>query len=42
VKDWLNKYQEFVKTPIVTIDAGSVRLLGTELQFDCGRDDYAA
>jgi len=42
VKDWLNNYQAFEKTPIVTIDAGSVRLVGTELQFDCGLDDYAA
>ena len=42
VKDWLNNYQAFEKTPIVTIDAGSVRLMGTELQFDCGLDDYAA
>ena len=42
VKDWLNNYQAFEKTPIVTMDAGSVRLVGTELQFDCGLDDYAA
>ena len=42
VKDWLNNYQAFEKTPIVTIDAISVRLAGTELQFDCGLDDYAA
>ena len=42
VKDWLNNYQAFEKTPIVTIDAGSVWLVGTELQFDCGLDDYAA
>ena len=42
VKDWLNNYQAFEKTPMVTIDAGSVRLMGTELQFDCGLDDYAA
>ncbi|HWO34813.1 MAG TPA: hypothetical protein VNO32_38970 [Candidatus Acidoferrum sp.] len=39
VKDWLNNYQAFEKTPIVTIDAISVRLAGTELQFDCGLDD---
>jgi hypothetical protein len=42
VKDWLNNYQAFEKTPIVTIDAISVRLVGTELQIDCGLDDYAA
>jgi hypothetical protein len=39
VKDWLNNHQAFEKTPIVTIDANSVRLVGTELQFDCGLDD---
>jgi hypothetical protein len=42
VKDWLNNYQVFEKSPIVTIDAISVRLVGTELQIDCGLDDYAA
>ena len=42
VKDWLNNYQAFEKTPVVTIDAISIRLLGTELQIDCGLDDYAA
>jgi hypothetical protein len=42
VKDWLNNYQAFEKTPVVTIDTANVRLLGTELQFDCGLDDYAA
>ena len=42
VKDWLNNYQAFEKSPIVTIDAISVRLEGTELQLDCGLDDYAA
>jgi hypothetical protein len=42
VKDWLNNYQAFEKSPIVTIDAQSVRLVGTELQFDCVLDDYAA
>jgi len=42
VKDWLNNYQAFEKTPNVTIDANSVRLVGTELQLDCGLDDYAA
>jgi len=42
VKDWLNNYQAFEKSPIVTIDAQSVRLEGTELQIDCGLDDYAA
>jgi hypothetical protein len=42
VKDWLNNYQAFEKTPIVTIDAGGVQLVGTELQLDCGLDDFAA
>lgn len=42
VKDWLNNYQAFEKSPVVTIDAQSVRLEGTELQIDCGLDDYAA
>jgi predicted acyltransferase (DUF342 family) len=42
VKDWLDNYQAFEKTPVVTIDAASIRLVGTELQFDCGLDDYAA
>ncbi|MGB8800716.1 MAG: hypothetical protein WCC97_08515 [Candidatus Acidiferrales bacterium] len=42
VKDWLNNYQAFEKSPVVTIDARSVRLEGTELQIDCGLDDYAA
>jgi hypothetical protein len=42
VKDWLNNYQAFEKTPVVTIDAASVRQVGTELQFDCGLDDYSA
>ena len=42
VKDWLNNYQAFEKSPVVTIDAVSVRLVGTELQIDCGLDDYAA
>jgi len=42
VKDWLNNYQAFEKTSVVTIDANSVRLVGTELQFDCGLDGYAA
>jgi hypothetical protein len=42
VKDWLNNYQAFEKSPVVTIDAQSVRLVGTELQLDCGLDDYAA
>jgi len=42
VKDWLNNYQGFEKSPIVTIDANSVRLEGTELQFDCGLDGYTA
>jgi hypothetical protein len=39
VKDWLNNYQAFEKSPVVTIDAASIRLVGTELQFDCGLDD---
>jgi vacuolar-type H+-ATPase subunit B/Vma2 len=41
-KDWLNNYQVFEKSPVVTVDAASVRLVGTELQIDCGLDDYAA
>lgn len=40
-KDWLNNYQAFEKTPVVTIDAISVRLEGAELQIDCGLDNYA-
>ena len=42
VKDWLNNYEAFEKSPVVTIDAVSVRLVGTELQLDCGLGDYAA
>ncbi len=42
VKDWLNNYQAFEKSPLVTIDAASVQLVGTELQLDCGLDNYAA
>ena len=42
VKDWLNNYQAFEQSPVVTIDAVSVRFVGTELQLDCGLDDYAA
>jgi len=42
VKDWLNNYQAFEKSPVVTIDAIGVRLEGSELQLDCGLDDYAA
>jgi hypothetical protein len=42
VKDWLNNYQAFEKSPVVTIDAVSVRLVGNELRIDCGLDDYAA
>jgi hypothetical protein len=42
VRDWLNNYQAFEKTPVVTIDAASVGLVGDELQLDCGLDDYAA
>lgn len=42
VKDWLNNYQAFEKSPVVTIDAISARLVGTELQLDCALDDYAA
>jgi hypothetical protein len=42
VKDWLNNYQAFEKTPVATLDANSVRLVGTELLLDCGLDDYAA
>jgi hypothetical protein len=42
VKDWLNNYEAFEKSPVVTIDANSVRLAGTELHVDCGLDNYAA
>jgi len=42
VKDWLNNYQAFEKSPVVTIDATGLGLEGTELQFDCGLDDYTA
>jgi hypothetical protein len=42
VKDWLNNYQAFEKSPVDTIDAVSVRLVGADLQIDCGLDDYAA
>ena len=42
VKDWLNNYQAFEKSPVVTIDATVVRLTGAELQLDCGLDDYAS
>ena len=42
VKDWLNNFQAFEKSPVVTIAAASIRLEGAELQFDCGLDDYAA
>jgi hypothetical protein len=42
VKDWLNNYQAFEKSPIVTLDAVGLRLVGAELQLDCGLDDYAA
>jgi len=42
VKDWLNNYQAFEKSPVVTIDAVSVRLVGNELELDCGLDDYTS
>jgi hypothetical protein len=42
LKDWLNSYQAFEKSPIVTIDATSARPEGIELQIDCGLDDHAA
>jgi hypothetical protein len=42
VKDWLNNYQAFEKSPVVAIDAASVRIDGGALQIDCGLDDYAA
>jgi hypothetical protein len=42
LKDWLNNYQAFEKSPVVTLDAISVQLVGTESQIDCGLDDYAA
>ena len=41
VKDWLNNYQAFEKSPVVAIDAQSVRLERTELQLDCALDDYS-
>jgi hypothetical protein len=41
VKDWLNNYQAFEKSPVVTIDAQRVRLEGNELQLDCALDDYS-
>ena len=42
VKDWLNNYQAFEKSPVVTVDAQSVRMDGIELQIDCALDDYSA
>jgi hypothetical protein len=42
MKDWINNYQAFEKSPVVTIDAQSVWLEEAELQFGCGLDDYAA
>jgi hypothetical protein len=42
VKDWLNNYEAFEKSPVVTLAAIDVQLAGTELQIDCGLDDYAA
>ena len=42
VKDWLNNYQAFEKSPVVTIDAAAVRIAGAELEIDCGLDDYAS
>jgi hypothetical protein len=42
VKDLLNNYQAFEKSPVVSIDANSIRLEGAELQIACGLDDYAA
>ena len=42
VRDWLKNYQAFEKTAIVTTEASSIRLVVTELQLDCGLDDYAA
>jgi hypothetical protein len=42
VKDWLSNYEAFEKSPVVTLDAIGVQLTGTELQIDCGLDDYAA
>jgi hypothetical protein len=42
VNDRPANYEAFEKSPIVTIDAASVRLVGTELQFDCELDDFAA
>jgi hypothetical protein len=42
VKDWLNDYQAFEKSPVVTVDAALVRIVGAALEFDCALDDYAA
>ena len=42
VKDWLNNYEAFEKSPVVTLAAIDVQLAGTELQIDCVLDDYAA
>jgi hypothetical protein len=42
VRDWLNNYEAFEKSPVVIIDAIGVRLEGNELQIDCDLDDYAA
>lgn len=42
MKDRLNNYQAFEKSPVVTIGVNNIRLVGTELQFDCGLDDFAA
>ena len=42
VKDWLNNYQAFEKSQVVTIDAALVPIVGTELELDCSLDDYAA
>ncbi|HXN26037.1 MAG TPA: hypothetical protein VN902_02880 [Candidatus Acidoferrales bacterium] len=42
LKHWLNNYEAFEKSPVVAIDAQSIRSEGTELQLDCGLDDYVA
>jgi hypothetical protein len=42
VTNWLNNYEAFDKSLVVSLDAIGVQLAGTELQIDCGLDDYAA
>ena len=42
VKEWLDNYEAFEKSPTVAVDAVSVWLVGTEMQIDRGLHDYAA